>query len=184
METEQSIVPTLQIISGPDTGRVYQLDRDLLVIGRNPDCDLVLAPKSVSRKHAAIVRRNAEYFLKDTNSTRGTFVNGQRLTQPVVLRNGFVIQIGELQLAFKVQAVQIQDGEEDQSTVFAAIDLSSPSDLTLTSVKPEEKLRAPSSDQPGLWQHPGPQGNPRKGPGHPVRDLSQGGAWVRAARGS
>ena len=98
MESEQSIVPTLQILSGPLAGRLFKIDRDLMIIGRNPDCDLVLEPKSVSRRHAAIVRARRDYVIKDLGSTRGTFVNGLRLTQPVVLKNGCVIQIGELQL--------------------------------------------------------------------------------------
>jgi len=142
MEPEQTIVPTLQIVSGPLIGRLFKVDRDLLIIGRNPDCDLVLEPKSVSRRHAAIVRRGSDYLLKDLGSTRGTFVNGQRLTQPVVIRDGCVIQVGELQLAFKTHGVQIQEGEDDQSTIFAAIDLTTANDRSVSVVKPEEKLRA------------------------------------------
>ncbi len=45
MEPDQSIVPFLQIVSGPLSGRVYKIDRDVVIIGRNPDCDLVLEPK-------------------------------------------------------------------------------------------------------------------------------------------
>jgi serine phosphatase RsbU (regulator of sigma subunit) len=142
MEADQSIVPTLQIVTGPLTGRLFKIDRDMLIIGRNPDCDLVLEPKSVSRRHAAIVRREGDYLIKDIGSTRGTFVNGQKLIQPVVLRSGHIIQIGEIQLSFKTQAVLIQEGDEDQSTVFAAIDLSTPSDRSFPTVKPEAKVKA------------------------------------------
>ncbi len=94
MEPDQSIVPFLQIVSGPLSGRVYKIDRDVMIIGRNPDCDLVLEPKSVSRRHAALVHRSGEYLLKDIGSTRGTYVNGLRLTQPVVLKNGKILQVG------------------------------------------------------------------------------------------
>jgi serine phosphatase RsbU (regulator of sigma subunit) len=142
MEADQTIVPTLQIVSGPLAGRLVKIDRDVLVIGRNPDCDLVLEPKSVSRRHAAIVRRDADYLIKDIGSTRGTFVNGQKLAQPQVLRSGDVVQIGEIQLSFKSQAVMIQEGDEDQSTIFAAIDLSTPSDRPFPAVKPEAKVKA------------------------------------------
>ena len=143
MESEQSIIPTLQILSGPHAGRLFKIDRDLMIIGRNPDCDLVLEPKSVSRRHAAIVRRESDYAIKDLGSTRGTYVNGLRLTQPVVLKSGCVIQIGELQLSFKTQVVQIhEDLDEEQSTVFAAIDMTTPSGRIDPVVKPEEKLRA------------------------------------------
>jgi serine phosphatase RsbU (regulator of sigma subunit) len=142
MESEQSVVPSLQIVSGPLAGRLFKIDRDLIIIGRNPDCDIVLAPKSVSRRHAAIVRRSVEYVLKDIGSTRGTYINGERLTQPAILSNGCTVQIGELQLVFKSQAVQIHEGEEDQSTVFAAIDMTTPSDRIFPVIRPEEKLLA------------------------------------------
>ena len=142
MEPEQSIVPFLQIVAGPLSGRVYKIDREVMIIGRNPDCDLVLEPKSVSRRHAALVHRSGEFVIKDIGSTRGTYVNGLRLTQPVVLKNGNIVQVGEIQLAFNAQAVQVQEGEEDQSTVFAAIDMTTPSDRFLPVVKPEVKLRA------------------------------------------
>jgi phosphoserine phosphatase RsbU/P len=142
MEPQQKIVPLLQVVSGPLAGRVFKIDRDVMIIGRNPDCDLVLEPKSVSRRHAALVNRSGEYVLKDIGSTRGTYVNGLRLTEPVVLKNGSVVQVGEIHLTFKAQAVQIQDGEDDQSTVFAAIDMTTPSDRWVPAVKPEVKLRA------------------------------------------
>ncbi len=142
MESEQSIIPTLQILSGPHAGRLFKIDRDLMIIGRNPDCDLVLEPKSVSRRHAAIVRRERDHVIKDLGSTRGTYVNGLRLTQPVVLKSGCVIQVGELQLSFKTQVVQIHEGDDDQSTVFATIDMATSSNRIETVVKPEEKLRA------------------------------------------
>ena len=142
MESEQSIIPTLQILSGPRAGRLYKIDRDLMVIGRNTDCDLVLEPKSVSRRHAAIVRRKHDHVIKDLGSTRGTYVNGLRLAQPVVLKSGCVIQLGEVQLTFKTQVVEIHEDSDEQSTVYAAIDMATPSDRIESAVKPEEKLRA------------------------------------------
>ncbi len=142
MAAPQTIVPTLQISNGPFTGRLYTLDREVTIIGRNPECDLVLQPKSVSRKHAAILRKSGGYVLKDMGSTRGTFVNGQKLAQPVLLEDGTTIQIGEVLLSFSKRVVQIQDGDEEQSTVYAAIDLLNQSDRNLPLVQPEAKLRA------------------------------------------
>ncbi|WP_165234514.1 SpoIIE family protein phosphatase [Aquisphaera insulae] len=142
MTTDQSIVPTLQILTGVCAGRLYKIDRDVMVIGRNSDCDLILDPKSVSRRHAAIVRREADYVIKDLNSTRGTLVNGVRLTQPAVLKNGNVIQIGELQLYYKTNLVQIQDDDAEPSTVFATLDMPRSDDQSEAVIHPEQKLRA------------------------------------------
>ncbi len=142
MAASQVMVPTLQVVSGPLAGRLYKLDRDAILIGRNAECDIVLEPKSVSRKHAAIIRKGAVYEIKDLESTRGTFVDGRRVKQPVQLKDGETIQIGEILLGFSSRAVRIQDEADDQSTVYAAIDVLNPSDFTPPFVKPEDKLRA------------------------------------------
>jgi sigma-B regulation protein RsbU (phosphoserine phosphatase) len=142
MVTPQSIVPTLQIMNGPMAGRLYKLDRDVVIVGRNPDCDVVLQPKSVSRKHAAIVRTARGFEIKDLGSTRGTFLNGQRLTNPILLTDGSLLQIGELQLTFNSRVVQIEEGDDEQSTVYAAIDVLNQSDRNFPLVKPEAKFRA------------------------------------------
>jgi len=142
MVTPQSIVPTLQIMNGPMAGRLYKLDRDVVIVGRNPDCDVVLQPKSVSRKHAAVVRTARGFEIKDLGSTRGTFLNGQRLTNPILLTDGSLLQIGELQLTFNSRVVQIEEGDDEQSTVYAAIDVLNQSDRNFPLVKPEAKFRA------------------------------------------
>jgi phosphoserine phosphatase RsbU/P len=142
MPTAHSTVPTLQIVNGPLSGQLFQLDRELTIIGRNPDCDLVLPPKSVSRKHAAILRKTAGFELKDIGSTRGTFVNGRKLTEPLLLEDGQTLQIGELLLTFNSRVVQISDAEDEQSTIFATIDVLSQSDRQVPLIKPEAKFRA------------------------------------------
>jgi serine phosphatase RsbU (regulator of sigma subunit) len=128
-------------MNGAAPGRLYQLDKEITIFGRNPDCDIVLTPKSVSRKHAVIVRKLAGYELKDLGSTRGTYVDGQKILQPVFLKDGSAIQMGELLLTFNTHLVQIEEGDE-QSTVFAAIDVLHKSDLLFPMVKPEAKFRA------------------------------------------
>jgi serine phosphatase RsbU (regulator of sigma subunit)/pSer/pThr/pTyr-binding forkhead associated (FHA) protein len=141
MATPQSAIATLQLMNGATSGRVYQLDREITIVGRNPDCDIVLAPKSVSRKHASIVRKFAGYELRDLGSTRGTYVDGQKVVQPLILKDGDTLQIGEVLLAFANSLVQIEEGD-DQSTVFAAIDVLTQSDKHFPMVKPEVKFRA------------------------------------------
>lgn len=48
-------------------------------IGRSSSCGIVIMDKSVSRKHATIIRVNGHYFLRDDGSSNGTFVNGHRV---------------------------------------------------------------------------------------------------------
>jgi len=142
MTTQHTIVPTLQIINGPLTGQLFKLDRDVTIIGRNQDCDLVLQPKSVSRKHAAIVRKSGGFEIKDMGSTRGTLVNGQKLAHAVLLADGNTLQLGEVLLSYNSRLVQIEEREDETSTVCVTIDILHQSDSTVPVIKPEAKLRA------------------------------------------
>jgi len=67
-------------------------------IGRIPDCDFYIDNQSVSRYHAEIfVDPEMNVFLSDTNSTNGTFVNGTRIQNPVLLKRGDVVWVGNKQ---------------------------------------------------------------------------------------
>ncbi len=110
MVTPQSIVPTIQVMHGPMAGKLFKLDREVTIMGRNPDCDVVLQPKSVSRKHAAVMRQGMSFHIRDLGSLRGTIVNGQKLVDPIQLRDGDTVQIGEVHLTFNSHVVQIEDG--------------------------------------------------------------------------
>ena len=65
-------------------------------IGRDPACTVVFETSAamVSRRHADISRTEKGYVVADNNSFNGTFLNGQRLTEPALLTNGDKIQIG------------------------------------------------------------------------------------------
>jgi EAL domain-containing protein (putative c-di-GMP-specific phosphodiesterase class I) len=63
-------------------------------IGRNPDSDLYLKCASVSGSHAEIVEENGDLWLKDLNSTNGTFVNGDRIQQRRLLTMNDTVQFG------------------------------------------------------------------------------------------
>jgi hypothetical protein len=52
---------------------------DELVIGRHPDCDIVLAGPAVSRRHARLTFRDGAWILQDLHSTNGTIVNNERI---------------------------------------------------------------------------------------------------------
>jgi pSer/pThr/pTyr-binding forkhead associated (FHA) protein len=51
------------------------------VVGRDPDCDVVLSSRSVSRKHAIVEKRGAVWFARDLGSANGLFVEGKRVSE-------------------------------------------------------------------------------------------------------
>lgn len=62
------------------------------VVGRNPDCDLVLGEGYPSRQHARIVVKDEKVIVEDLGSTNGTFVNKRQIDNPVQVKPGDVIK--------------------------------------------------------------------------------------------
>jgi hypothetical protein len=71
-----------------------------VLIGRDPQNDVVLDDRRVSRKHAEIRLRLGRYTLYDLQSTNGTYVNGRRVAEKV-LENGDKISVGGLEIVFR-----------------------------------------------------------------------------------
>lgn len=92
--------------SGPTPGATYPLEGDQLTIGRDSNNGVVINDSEISRKHARLTFQGGKYVLDDLGSTNGTFVNGQRLAGPVVLKSGDVVSLGEqIVLMFDVLSV-------------------------------------------------------------------------------
>lgn len=68
-----------------------------VLIGRSPQCHLVLVRPDVSRQHASIRLWGDDYVIKDLGSENGVYVNGQRV-EIAVLRDGDVIRIGSCEI--------------------------------------------------------------------------------------
>lgn len=81
--------------SGPTPGVTFALEGDQLIIGRDASHAVSINDAEVSRKHARLTFQGGKYVLEDLGSTNGTFVNGQRLVSPVVLKPGDVVSLGE-----------------------------------------------------------------------------------------
>src|SRR5262245_18932510 len=113
-------IGTLRVAQGDGTETTVELVSDV-VHGRDPSADVVLTDPSgeVSRRHARIVIRGTEAVLEDLVSTNGTFVNGERLDGPYVLRAGDKVQLGQCALEFVPAAppAPAQPGSVGQGTL-------------------------------------------------------------------
>ena len=71
-----------------------------ITIGRETDNDIVVDNKLASRHHAIIQKIKDAYFLKDENSTNGTFLNGKKIPEGkyVRLNSGDKITVGNMSL--------------------------------------------------------------------------------------
>ena len=88
--------------------REIALNRSLISIGRDPSNDVVLPDAMVSRRHAVIEYRGSQYFVRDCNSSNGSLVNGDRVSERS-LRDGDLVAIGTARLLFREDLV-LEDG--------------------------------------------------------------------------
>ncbi|WP_406832800.1 FHA domain-containing protein [Pedococcus sp. KACC 23699] len=93
---QQSSTPgTLVVTQGALTGTRLPLREAGTVIGRNPECALVLEDDFASGRHAKIYQRDGAWFVEDLGSTNGTFLGSERLTGPVRVEVGTTLRIGK-----------------------------------------------------------------------------------------
>lgn len=90
--------------------REIPLSRTLMSIGRDPSNDVVLPDAMVSRRHAVIEYRGSQYFLRDCNSSNGSLVNGDRVSERT-LRDGDLVAIGTARLLFRDEVAEEGSGK-------------------------------------------------------------------------
>jgi len=95
--------------SGPTPGVTFPLEGDQLIIGRDSSNGVPINDAEISRKHSRLSFQGGKYVLEDLGSTNGTFVNGQRLSGPVVLKPGDVVSLGE-QIVLMYDAINMDPG--------------------------------------------------------------------------
>jgi pSer/pThr/pTyr-binding forkhead associated (FHA) protein len=93
--------PTLMVTAGTFT-RNFTLDRPQLTVGRAAGNDIVIPESTVSGKHATITNEAGNFYITDTGSTNGTFINNQRIQGKHMLRPGDSIRMGAAQVKFAV----------------------------------------------------------------------------------
>jgi len=82
-------------------GQRIVLDRDLITVGRQSDCQVVVDDHNVSRRHAEIRRTTAGWVVTDRGSTNGTKVNGEKVVNGRLLVDGDVVAFGSAHARFE-----------------------------------------------------------------------------------
>jgi pSer/pThr/pTyr-binding forkhead associated (FHA) protein len=88
--------------------RSFSITREMTVIGRRQDCDLMIPLGEISRKHCRILRDGDSLRLEDLGSSNGTFYNGRRV-QESVLAAGDTIQVGPVSFVVQIDGVPADD---------------------------------------------------------------------------
>ena len=87
------------VAGGGRVGQSFPLHGERMTIGRSPDTEIFLDDVTVSRDHAVLVRRSGAWFLDDSGSLNGTYVNRRRI-ESHKLEDGDELQIGKYKLTY------------------------------------------------------------------------------------
>lgn len=87
----------LVILTEGFAGTSYELKTERTTIGRHDDNAFVVAEPSVSGHHCEVLLRGKEVVVRDLESTNGTFINSQQITEGV-LKPGQILRIGQVEL--------------------------------------------------------------------------------------
>ncbi len=86
--------------TGAASGKSLPITTPQFIIGRDPQCNLRPASVMISKRHCAVLVKNDQVFLRDFDSTNGTFLNDKPVKGEVALSDGDILKVGPL--AFKV----------------------------------------------------------------------------------
>jgi pSer/pThr/pTyr-binding forkhead associated (FHA) protein len=89
------IPSTLTVTEGSLAGTTLTLMDSGVLLGRNPECTLVLDDDFASGRHARIFRRDGSWFVEDLGSTNGTFLGSNKLTESMPVEVGSTLRIGK-----------------------------------------------------------------------------------------
>ncbi len=84
----------LMVRQGPLSGQQFSLDMPSLIVGRAPECDIVLDDPEVSRNHSRFFWRSDQLYVEDLGSANGTLLNGRPLMGPHLLGASDSLEIG------------------------------------------------------------------------------------------
>jgi predicted component of type VI protein secretion system len=94
----------LVVLAGAKEGLEIPLKKDKFLIGRSKECALRAGSEAISRRHCAIVRTEQGYTVRDLGSRNGTYVNDERITKEVPLKDGNELRVGPLK--FRIAAAE------------------------------------------------------------------------------
>ncbi len=115
---KSTVLPSYQPVTGWCLSGCFGVDapattvpltRLPFVIGRVVACDVTVASRNVSKRHAEILHTSGAVFVRDLNSTNGTFVNGLRISQPTPIGEGDLIRFADIELQLSREIHQVAE---------------------------------------------------------------------------
>jgi predicted component of type VI protein secretion system len=92
------------LATGQQQGKVLTITLPQFLIGRDPQCHLRPASALISKRHCALIQRDGKAFVRDFDSTNGTFLNEQPVKGEVELHHDDKLKVGPLAFAVRLEA--------------------------------------------------------------------------------
>jgi pSer/pThr/pTyr-binding forkhead associated (FHA) protein len=93
----------LVVLSAGMTGRTHELKADKTTIGRVEDNTFQIVEPSVSSHHCEVLLRGGAVVVRDLNSTNGTYISGEKVTESV-LKTNQILRLGQIELRLETDA--------------------------------------------------------------------------------
>lgn len=104
----------LVVRDGKRWGDMHRLhDGDMLTLGRVASNDIPVADERCSRQHCALYQQGDDWFVRDLGSRNGTRLNGEKISEPKVIKSGDWIRIGKTKLLFTNDLSQTEKDPAD-----------------------------------------------------------------------
>jgi pSer/pThr/pTyr-binding forkhead associated (FHA) protein len=98
---ERGVPRSLVVVEGSLRGTTIALGQSPVLIGRSPECTLVLTDDYSSGRHARLSPREGRWVVEDLGSTNGTFIGRTQLTSPTPVEPGTQLRIGRTVLELR-----------------------------------------------------------------------------------
>jgi hypothetical protein len=102
----------LMVSTGPAAGMVFPVTQRSLLVGRSLEAEVQINEQAISHEHACLEQTDGGIVLRDLGSTNGTYINGERVEEAVVLSGGDSIRMGSTTFTFVTR-----DGNAPKATV-------------------------------------------------------------------
>jgi len=106
----------LVILSAGMTGRSHELKVEKTTVGRVEDNLFQIAEASVSSHHCEVLLRGADVVVRDLNSTNGTFIGGEKITESV-LKSGQTLRLGQIEMRLETGDTSAPTKKPAESTM-------------------------------------------------------------------
>ncbi len=101
MKAKENIKWFLEAVADANREWKVVVETDPFIVGRDEDCELKLTDKRISKRHFEIRRGGDLIWIRDLESTNGTFVNHKKIKQAELLEHGDIISIGKFKFFIK-----------------------------------------------------------------------------------